>query len=859
MIYQRKTVMSELITWLCVAVISAVFIWFCREEYKLFRIKNVIFALIGKENILEAIEGTKIAELGENYSNTICIETAGGKKSNIPASEFLNDYNVCKYATINLRMLDSVSGTLVGLGLLGTFLGLTIGIFSFNSQGADNINKSIQGLLAGMGTAFSTSLIGMGTSIVYTFFDKALRHRLHKHLYTLTEKLDSLYYIDDIQLADINQQKIVHQLYNQLKADLNVQIDVLVDKLTYQNAEGDTVTIGNAMREVLTENQQQSKALKSFSADLAIDLSNGFESVLSNQMQQKILPLMENVDATTKAIVDHIDQMAAQVSSPVADMLQSVVDELRNSMTELMMEFKSSISDSTAKELEMLAHQLGTAAQSMADFPNNMEHISSTLQSTIDEIKRSVAEISDTSASANSAAMQQMQEQIVFATGAISSAISEVKEVMRGLTQSSQEQTNEMVNKLADAADKMGEFLSSTISSISTSVQQSLDGITADISKKQNDLISLQEKINSSAMQQMQEQTLFITKTIEQTMTEVKEVMNGLTHSSQEQSNEMVNKLALAAEQMGEFLKGTVSSLSTSVQESVKGVTDDLANKQCDFIALQEDVNSSAMKQMQEQTTFITKTLEKTMTDVKQVMDGLTQNSQDQTNEMVSKFALAAEQMGDFLRETVTSLSGSVQESVKGITDDIIDKQGELIALQSDTMAHTKLLLESFNVALQRLEKMNDYISGTMDGFKQAQGEITISTGNLRTISSDVKIATELFNKGQNDYAAKLVQLQTSSQMGIDQVTTLLKDSGQLSEEYVQKFEVIKQGLGSIFAQLQSGLTEYSRTVKDTTDKYLNDYTTSLTQTAGALQSAIERQAEVTEMLNDSLTRNKRQ
>ena len=671
----------------------------------------------------------------------------------------------------------------------------------------------------------------------------------------MTEKLDSLYYIDDTQLADINQQKIVHQLYNQLKADLNVQTDVLVDKLTYQNVEGDTVTIGNAMREVLTENQQQSKALKSFSTDLAIDLSNGFESVLSNQMQQKILPLMENVDATTKAIVDHIDQMAAQVSSPVADMLQSVVDELRNSMTELMMEFKSSISDSTAKELEMLAHQLGTAAQSMADFPNNMEHISSTLQSTIDEIKRSVAEISDTSASANSAAMQQMQEQIVFATGAISSAISEVKEVMSGLTQSSQEQTNEMVNKLADAADKMGEFLSSTISSISTSVQQSLDGITADISKRQNDLISLQEKINSSAMQQMQEQTLFITKTIEQTMTEVKEVMNGLTHSSQEQSNEMVNKLALAAEQMGEFLKGTVSSLSTSVQESVKGVTDDLANKQCDFIALQEDVNSSAMKQMQEQTTFITKTLEKTMTDVKQVMDGLTQNSQDQTNEMVSKFALAAEQMGDFLRETVTSLSGSVQESVKGITDDIIDKQGELIALQSDTMAHTKLLLENFNVALQRLEKMNDYISGTMDGFKQAQGEITISTGNLRTISSDVKIATELFNKGQNDYAAKLVQLQTSSQMGIGQVTTLLKESGQLSEEYAQKFEVIKLGLGSIFAQLQSGLTEYSRTVKDTTDRYLNDYTSSLTQTAGALQTAIERQADVTEMLNDSLAR----
>ena len=329
--------MSGLVTWIFGVIIFGVFLWFMVEEIKLYRIKNTIHSLLQKEDLLNSMMETKFAPLGESYRHTISIDTPHGKKSNIPAADFFNDYSVCRCAELNYRMLDSVSGTLVGLGLFGTFFGLTMGIRGFNSSDTKHINDSIQGLLAGMGTAFYTSLFGMGTSIVYTFFDKAFRHRLHKHLYTLTEKLDSLYYIDDTQLADINQQKIVHQLYNQLKADLNVQTDVLVDKLTYQNVEGDTVTIGNAMREVLTENQQQSKALKSFSTDLAIDLSNGFESVLSNQMQQKILPLMENVDATTKAIVDHIDQMAAQVSSPVADMLQSVVDELRNSMTELMM------------------------------------------------------------------------------------------------------------------------------------------------------------------------------------------------------------------------------------------------------------------------------------------------------------------------------------------------------------------------------------------------------------------------------------------------------------------------------------------------------------------------------------------
>lgn len=660
--------MSDITTWASAAAIIIVFLLFCKEEYKLYNIKEAIKKLLNNDNILYSLKETKIAPLAETYSKTINIETHDGKKTNIPASEFINDYSVCKYNKLNLRMLDTAAGTLVGLGLLGTFLGLTLGIKGFDSSNTERINESIQGLLAGMGTAFLTSLLGMTFSILFTTADKALRHRLYKDVKELTDKLDSEYYIDDLVLANINQQNIVNQLYKALKNDLQQQALEIANKLSYTNAEGQNVTIGNAIREILTENNKQSKALMSFSTDLAMELNQGFDETLSRQMQQKIVPLMESVDATTKAVVEHIDKMADTVSSPATDMMQSVVDELKQSMQSLLNEFSTGLSGSATSELENLAIQLGTATQAMADFPKNMENISATLQVTIEEVKHAISEISNTSANANSTAMQQMQEQITYATGAISNAITEVKEVMSGISQSSQEQNNQMVSKLADAAEKMGSFLTGTIS----------------------------------------------------------------------------------------------------------------------------------------------------------------------------------------------TLSNSVQQSVKGITDDINSKQTDLIALQEDTTSQTKKLLENFNVGLERLEKMNEYVSGTMNGFKQAQGEITVSTSNLRTISSDMKLATELFNKGQNDYAARLAQLQTASQKGIDQVTEMLKNSGQLSDEYVQKFDLIKQGLGSIFSQLQSGLTEYSRTVKDTTDKYLASYTSSLTQTTGALASTIERQNEVTEMLTDTISRYKK-
>lgn len=655
-----------------VVIILIVFGMFVWQAYKVRLLYKLLEKATNSDDTLNALKETKIASIAESYAETICIDITERKQTNTPALEIFSEFSTCSAHKINLRLLDTAAGTLVGLGLLGTFLGLTLGIKDFDSSSTQNIQKSIQLLLSGMGTAFITSLVGMLLSMIYSFCDKYWRNRLSKHLHVLTKKLDSLYYIDDRTLDDLNEQALAKSIASTMKEvvehEMRSVVNALNEKLTYNNESGEATTIANAIREILKENQEQSKALKSFSTDLAIELNNGFDEVLSRQMQQKILPLMENVDATTKAIVEHIDQMASLVSSPATDMIQTVVDELKNSMSEMMKEFSSGLSGSATNELETLAHQLGTAAQSMADFPNNMAHISSTLQVTIEEVKNAVSEISHTSANANSTAMQQMQEQITFATSAISAAIAEVKDVMSGISQSSQEQSNQMVSKLADAAEKMGTFLS-----------------------------------------------------------------------------------------------GTISTLSSSVQQSVKSITDDVNNKQADLIALQED-----------------------------------------------------------------------------------------------TTSQTKKLLETFNTGLDRLEKMNEYITGTMNMFQQAQGQITGSTAHLQTITGDMKLATQLFNKSQTDYAVKMEEMQRNSQRGIDAVTELLKNSGNLSEDYVEKFETIRQGLGSIFQQLQSGLSEYSRTVQATTQKYLDQYSTSLTNTTDALSSTIQQQNEVVEMLVESLNAKKK-
>ena len=179
-------------------------------------------------------------------------------------------------------------------------------------------------------------------SLFFTLIDKWIRICIQRNLHALTEKLDNTYYIDDVSVLAIEQNKMRNEFNSQL---------------SYSTETGERIPICNAIREILAESSEQTKALKAFSTDLALELNNGFDEVLSRQMQQKILPLMENVDTTTKAIVEHIDQMAVKITSPASEMVQSVVGDLQNHLQSMVEDYKEGLTGSLTEHINILSDQ----------------------------------------------------------------------------------------------------------------------------------------------------------------------------------------------------------------------------------------------------------------------------------------------------------------------------------------------------------------------------------------------------------------------------------------------------------------------------------------------------------------------
>ena len=74
--------------------------------------------------------------------------------------------------TMHRNLLNQVTGAMTGLGILGTFVGLSLGLQSFNTGSTAEITNSIAPLMGGIKVAFHTSIYGMIFSLCFNYIYK---------------------------------------------------------------------------------------------------------------------------------------------------------------------------------------------------------------------------------------------------------------------------------------------------------------------------------------------------------------------------------------------------------------------------------------------------------------------------------------------------------------------------------------------------------------------------------------------------------------------------------------------------------------------------------------------------------------
>lgn len=78
--------------------------------------------------------------------------------------------------------LNLIPGAMTGLGILGTFIGLSLGLQAFNTGSAEEIANSIGPLMDGIKVAFHTSIYGMIFSLTFNLIFKTVTEKAYHKL-----------------------------------------------------------------------------------------------------------------------------------------------------------------------------------------------------------------------------------------------------------------------------------------------------------------------------------------------------------------------------------------------------------------------------------------------------------------------------------------------------------------------------------------------------------------------------------------------------------------------------------------------------------------------------------------------------
>lgn len=228
---------------------------------------------------------------------------------------------------------SGVSGMLTGLGILGTFLGLSMGLGAFTGDDIFSISDNVGSLLSGMKVAFHTSVYGIFFSLVFNIAYRSIMADAYETLneflnvFRQTAQPASLKEDDNAATMLVYQAGIANslkQMMEMMKGNAMEQtagVERIVDKFTTQMQSAldtDFKKLGNTLKAA-----GESQAASAVNAAEMVEAVTALVEVNRN-VQEALVRVMERQEAFAgqleeqkKMLADTCSDMSDEISSQI--------------------------------------------------------------------------------------------------------------------------------------------------------------------------------------------------------------------------------------------------------------------------------------------------------------------------------------------------------------------------------------------------------------------------------------------------------------------------------------------------------------------------------------------------------------
>ena len=400
-----NTVLGIIIFLFSVGVAGIVSLFFYKNCGKLIRLRNADIRKLNQQiknydssmNFFQELdekmkENHFIFPLWEKYRRNFIIipddEEINHVYSTTDADEYFNFSNLS--AGISIEFWQNLAGVFTGLGVLGTFLGLTIGLLGFDMSSSATIQKGISNLLNGTSTAFLTSIVGILCALIFNYYyNNSLIRNFDASIDDFANKLDELIprkqaeellYINSeavkeqtTELQDFNTTlalTIGDALRNAMTTDVKPVLEELLTAIR-ELSTGGMETIKNSI------NDNTGSELRDFAGTLQ-ELQQGMRDILMQSQQMN-----EENNQKLRVAVDEMVKSLQNATSDSVTAQQKNMNEMNEQIKGLFTEMNDNLRQTVQGLLEagsntgiQLDHSIKGAAETSDAIVKTWESVS---------------------------------------------------------------------------------------------------------------------------------------------------------------------------------------------------------------------------------------------------------------------------------------------------------------------------------------------------------------------------------------------------------------------------------------------------------------------------------------------------
>ena len=285
---------------------------------------------------------------------------------------------------LNVRLMQAVPSILTSMGILGTFVGLSYSVLNFDTSSSESIRASIETLLAGMGTAFFTSVAGMFFSLLYLWFERNRYNHLCNSVEALCGRINKQYHRPSGALLDAGLEKISGKI-DGLQLSFGDNIDKVFDE-----------KVTPVMTEISRKLENPAQTVVDGLLVEFRKLSDGFADRLTERVNNKMNELLEQFILAT----DELKTVPEAINTATTNLVKSgeTTIEMQKAYTKETKErfdkYTEDLTNAVKGQLSEIQKQFASASGALKGIPEEITHSVEAQKTVTEDFAQQIAKLS---------------------------------------------------------------------------------------------------------------------------------------------------------------------------------------------------------------------------------------------------------------------------------------------------------------------------------------------------------------------------------------------------------------------------------------------------------------------------------